>query len=168
VGTGVSVLGSGAGSGNDTGSCIGTGDVSNAGSVIGSGSSESGSSTNICVGAAGCEAGEAAERMARVMAAWTSPGGGRRGARHSLHSPLAVPAQFAVFSFFSLVVRRYQEMTEEVVFGSVIIQQGAAMIGGCTRAGQSGTAVAALPRLRQRRWWRRCFLAVAVITAGVG
>jgi hypothetical protein len=45
---------------------------------------------------------------------------------------------------------------------------GAAMIGGCTRAGQSGTAVAALPRLRQRRWWQRCFLAVAVITAGVG
>jgi hypothetical protein len=47
VGTGVSVLGSGAGSGNDTGSCIGTGDVGNAGSVIGSGSSESGSSANI-------------------------------------------------------------------------------------------------------------------------
>ncbi len=39
-----------------------------------------------------------------------------------------------------------------------------AAIGVCTRAGQSGAAVVALLRLRRRRR----FLAVAVITAGVG
>ncbi len=58
VGAGVSVLDSDAGSSNDAGSCIGTGDVGSGGGVIGSGSGESGSSASIRVGATGGEAGE--------------------------------------------------------------------------------------------------------------
>jgi hypothetical protein len=42
---------------------------------------------------------------------------GRRGARHSPPSPSAVLARFAIFSFFTLVVRRFPATTEGVVFG---------------------------------------------------
>jgi hypothetical protein len=97
------------------------------------------------------------------------PGGG--GETRSWSFPSQSLSNFSSFCRFLVLFAGCETMSGDGKGGCVWVGDGAvgaARVVGTTRAGQSGTAMAALLRLRRRRWWRWLLMVAAVVTAGDG
>ncbi len=168
MGAGASVVGSLAGSENNTGSRTGAGDVGNEGGVYGSSSSEAGSRINALDGAVVGESGVGLGKERGVGGiegvGMVRPGGGET--RRSSFSCQSLNSSSS-FRHFLVCFSGGEAISGNDRGSGVRVGHGiawAARFGGSTRAGQSGPAVAALPCLRRRRH----FLAAVVFTAGTG